>query len=120
MAQAPICLAPSGTDIAYAAICLCLRACYLAVRCPVLTKRMVGSAYAVSRTNLCYHPARSLRDARYTDTAYAPVPGLTKVPRIRSLACGAYSTGVGSPVIGSDNTAYLLGRWDGIRSDPRP
>ena len=36
--------------------------------------------------------------------------GLTAVPRIRALACGNYSTGV----IGSDDTAYLLGRWDGI------
>ena len=38
------------------------------------------------------------------------IPGLTAVPRIRLLVCGNFSTGV----IGSDDTAYMLGRWDGI------
>ncbi len=38
------------------------------------------------------------------------IPGLTAVPSIRQLACGFYSTAV----IGGDDNAYLLGRWDGL------
>jgi len=38
------------------------------------------------------------------------IPGLTAVPRIQSVACGRNSTAV----IGGDDTAYMLGTWDGL------
>ena len=38
------------------------------------------------------------------------IAGLTAVPSIRQLACGFYSTSV----VGGDDNAYLLGRWDGL------
>lgn len=38
------------------------------------------------------------------------IPGLTAVPRIQSVTCGLHSTAV----IGGDDTAYLIGIWDGL------
>ena len=38
------------------------------------------------------------------------IPGLTAVPRIQSVACGKNSTAV----VGGDDTAYMLGTWDGL------
>jgi alpha-tubulin suppressor-like RCC1 family protein len=38
------------------------------------------------------------------------IQGLTTIPSIRQLDCGFYSTAV----VGGDDNAYLLGRWDGL------